>query len=54
MAKDTPFTGGSIGNERLDKVGRKDNPATDRVPEQRRPDMDRYAVGSNDPNLRTK
>lgn len=55
MAKDKDFKGGSIGNERLAHRGERgwDNPRDDdRIPAQRQPDMDRYAVGSNDESLR--
>ena len=57
MGSKDKFTGGSIGNERLAHRGSKgwENPRDDeRISAQRQPDMDRYAVGSNDPAHRSK
>lgn len=51
MGKDT-FKGGSIGNERIDKV--REAPREDRDNDRYEPGMDRYAVGSNDPKHRSK
>lgn len=57
MAKDKPFRGGSIGND----MGRPASPdgwhnprdgEDARAPEQRHPDIDRFAVGSNDERFR--
>lgn len=50
MAKDG-FKGGSIGNDRIDKV--REAPREDRDNDRYERGMDRYAVGSNDPNLRS-
>lgn len=54
MAKMTPEQRIAAANERLAHRGDKgwDNPRDERTPEARDPNMDRYAIGSNDPDYR--
>lgn len=55
MGKDD-FRGGSIANDRHAHRGDRGwtAPREDRGNDRYEPDMDRYAVGSNDPNHRSK